>query len=153
MPEPTPRPLVWPASRRYRVTPYRPGDHFLFEARADFAAEHEAEGRPLDDGRMPGAMLWTLWRGAEPIGVGGLAQGRNGRWTVFAYLAPFKRADWAYALQAVKTVIAYAREMWGAKRFEATARCALPGAAALLERLGFARAGEADGYLTMSREA
>jgi hypothetical protein len=148
-----PRVLTWPESRRYRVTPFRPGDHFLIEARADFAAEHEAAGRPLDDGRIHDAMLWTLWRGQTPIGIGGLAQGRAGRCEVFAYLGAFKRADWGYALSAVRTVMAFAREHWGARRFQATARCALPGAAALLERLGFARAGEADGYFTMSREA
>ena len=138
----TPQALAWPPHPRYGVRPFRAGDHFLIEARADFAAEHAAEGRPLDDGLPKGALAWTLLRDGAPIGIGLLIEAPGRRWRMGAYLAEFGRSDWAYAMACVRAAMAHVRGQLGARRIEATARVASPQAARLLRHLGLACIGE-----------
>lgn len=134
-------PLIFPASRRYRVRRAMPGDHRLFPARPDFAEEHALDGNPLDLSLPEGGLSWTLLRNDRPIGMGFCTPWEGEDWNVFAYLSDLSRSDWAYAAMAARAVFRWLETGLGAKRLTVLVREENAVARHFAERLGFASGG------------
>lgn len=135
---------------KIHMRPYRPGDEDAFHPRADFGEEREANGWDWSKG-PPGA-TWTIMRGAEVIGIGGGVDLGDGRWQVWAQLAPVARRDWPALIHHAGIVLTHLELCRGATSIVAQAREGQPGAVRCLQELRFEEAGPAtDGYLRLER--
>lgn len=137
-----------------RLRPYSPTDPTRIIARADFAAEHEAAGRPLFGPEpMPG-VAWTLtetpatW--SLPLACGGLEPQGHGRWAGWLYAADLSPRGWAMVRRAFRAMIAETE----ARRVELNVRTPLGAAewplalaaCAFAEKLGLSREGLMRGW-------
>ncbi|MBO9502513.1 hypothetical protein [Brevundimonas sp. A19_0] len=114
--------------RGYRTAIYRPGDERRLELRADMARDFDAE-----DGRLPEGPKWTLWRGARPVGIGGVEPDGEG-WFLTEDLSA---RDWVAAVHASRACLAWLRGRKMVRRVVALVEPGHHAARRMLAKLGF----------------
>lgn len=150
------RPDLW-------LRPYMPGDFERFTPREDFRAEIVAGGLGWPAALSP-ARTWTLVRvgaAAEVCAVGGVTDVGDGAWVAWAVLGDLTAREICVAAPLAEDVLASVERFVRPPRIYATARETLPGAVALLAKLGFRtrrrvvepRVGADVIYQLMTREA
>ena len=116
--------------------------------RPDMAEAFRREGHAL-----PPGPIWTVMKGDQLVGMGGLEP--RGAATSLGWLLVadgLSARDWAMGRRAMASALGWAR-CHGIKRVVVVATPALPGARRLLERLGFRATGpDDDGDLEMTME-
>lgn len=118
------------------LRPWRAGDEEAFTPRRDFAEERAAVAWSWGKGPPPGR-TWTLLRGEEVLGIGGVITREE--WSeCWACLADLPRRDWPQAVEmarrALVFVLTHHRPPAG---LFATCRADNAGALLVLGRLGF----------------
>ncbi len=139
------------------MRPWRAGDEAAFEPSAAFAAERDGGFGAWDWSRGAPGPTWTILRGEDVIGVGGVCTFGRGAWDAWCCLADVSRRDWPTLIKLASRVLSYAVEQLGARTIEATARSNDARAERCLERLGFRGRGvfdyQGDPYAVMHRSA
>lgn len=83
---------------------FSPSDPMRIVPRADFAAEHEAAGKPLFGPRPIEGVAWTLTEGparwAPPLACGGLEPLGHGRWSGWLFASDLSPRCWAMVRRA-----------------------------------------------------
>lgn len=141
-----------------RMRPWRAGDEAAFKPRDDMAED----GRvlPWDWAADQPTRTWTLTRGDEVIGVGGVNEIAAGEYDAWACLAPVRKRDWPRLHWLAMRVIAFAETELAASVIHAFTRAGCGGGMRSLQRLGFSpgatvQAQTAEGarlvYVTMTR--
>ncbi len=136
------------------VRAFSPSDPHRVEARADFAAEHEAAGRPLFGASPIEGVAWTLTADAatwsRPLACGGLEPLGHGRWSAWLYASDLSPRGWAEVARATTR----ARRWLGARRLELAVRApreagewpAALASCGFAERIGLRREGVMRGW-------
>jgi hypothetical protein len=112
----------------------QPGDftQFRWQARGELRARLDMLGEPdLSDD------AWVYRRGGIIRGIGALSQYMPWHWVLWSFPGELTMADWKRVIRFTRLRLESRFAIPGVMRISATARCDVPGAAELLERLGF----------------
>ena len=129
-------------ARRWRharpvIRAYWGGDELCVAARPDFAKDFAAAGGVLHEGPK-----WTLATVENVVrGVCGLSPLGDGVWGAWAYLADLTPREWGQAVRVGRATLGHLFQAYDARQFQAVA-AEHPGAARVLEALGFAPSGD-----------